>query len=127
MKNMIERVMTLDTQTRYKVDGVIMVTPEDYESEKRVCRIPRTYRARVALAKNGGVEIVPLYLGPSGKHRYKELSAELCNGRGYVVRETQELFIIRISVDVSLPKRQRERLLHQEYLKAMAFVKAMED
>ena len=127
MENMIERVMTLDTQTRYKVNGVIMVKPEDYESGKLVCKMPRTYRARVALAKNGGVEIVPLYLGPSGKHRYKELVAELCNGRGYVVRETQDLFIIRISVDISLPKRQRERQLHQEYLKAMEFIKSMED
>lgn len=126
MENMIERVITLDTQTRYKVDGVIMVKPEDYETGKLVCRMPRTFRARVALAKDGGIEIVPLYLGPSGKHRYKELTAELCNGRGYVVRETQELLIIRISVDISLPKHLRERQLHREYLKAMEFIKSME-
>ena len=122
-----ERVVVLDTTTRYKVDGSITVKPEDYESGKLVSRVPRTFRARVALAKNGGIEMVPLYIGPSGNHRYKELFVDSIDGRGCIVRQTQNLLIIRVSADLSLPKRELERQLHSEYLKAMSFIKAMKE
>ena len=53
MKQVFENLMQLDTTTRYEIDGTIIVTPEEWHENEQVCKYPKSYNARVKVAKNG--------------------------------------------------------------------------
>ena len=90
MKQVFENLMQLDTTTRYEIDGTIIVTPEEWHENEQVCKYPKSYNARVKVAKNGKTVIRRNDSKSGGALRYEELFCNEVNGVGCRVRRTRD-------------------------------------
>lgn len=124
MKKYFENLMQLDTTTRYEVDGTIIITPEDWNDDEKVCKYPKSYNARVKVAKNGKTVIRRKDSKSGGALRYEELFCNEVNGIGCRVRRTNDHLIVRLTVKRDQTPAQLRRDTHSKYLDAAAWMKA---
>lgn len=123
MKKVFENLMQLDTTTRYEIDGTIIVTPEEWHENEQVCKYPKSYNARVKVAKNGKTVIRRNDSKSGGALRYEELFCNEVNGVGCRVRRTRDHLIVRITVNRDQTPAQLRRDTHSKYLDGAGWMK----